>query len=104
MYLSVSSINSNESLIFIEPEDQILNPKSAMSRLKKSMKISLTLQSIWLLSLLGFPFILLKDYEYRKIAFLMMMTSAFLGGFGCGIYSKLSIDLINLSQSRRGKF
>ena len=102
--MSVSSINSNESLIFIEPEDQILNPKSAMSKLKKSMKISLILQSIWLLSMVGFPLIFIKDNEYHGIAFSMIMASAFLGGFGCGIYSKLSIDLINLSQSRRGKF
>ena len=69
-----------------------------MSKLKKGMKYSLALQSIWLLSLIPFPYITPSEKkEGGNLVFYILVTTAFLGGFGCGIYSKLSIELTNLS-------
>ena len=57
MYLSVSSVQSDESLVFISTGQDLVvnNPKSETRKLKKNINISVTFQSLWLLTLIGFP-------------------------------------------------
>ena len=57
MYLSVSSVQSDESLVFINTGQELVvnNPKSETRKLKNNINISVTFQSLWLLTLIGFP-------------------------------------------------
>jgi len=57
MYLSVSSVQSDESLVFINTGQELVvnNPKSEARKLKNNINISVTLQSLWLVTLIGFP-------------------------------------------------
>jgi hypothetical protein len=59
--------------------------------------------SLWMLNISSIQ-ILSKWNTEKWISFSMVVLSSFTGGFAIALFSKMSIDVINLSESKKAKF
>ena len=96
--LEMSENSSNSSCIenqqfYAAAESKVENLQ--MQEIKRNLYKSFFLLSQW---------IMVMAYLDKIHIFGLFIFSQVLGGYGCGIFSQLTIELVNLSQSRKPKY